>query len=389
MSGSVEVPEYSRADIPIAAVVEWQGEVEYRYHNGRFYRRGSHSSAIGDPKANDESRRSKVEFEWATAMFTGMGFAAARRWYEHETMRKSPLWPTDAVYFIDRRRHWNMSGTITTTPEWRGEWKEPTLALADLRSPNVEDIEFSETGANALAADVICIEGWLWHTTSEPLLFLVPSHAYPFSIETRRFFEDASSNAIFQPAPFGATQHSVAVESPSYWRWDGKAYSLADHQSVVDIMGEMARQGTLAGGETPPVVDVRMPEVFGENLPELEMVRVARGICADIVGSQKEGVGKVYPTHQKWKPETSRELRRLCTDVHRLAVGVPTEENLLALSSVLESLSQALPNYNFASRSTAYQKRGEIAEMPNRIAEILDDYDRSTINLSLPPGFRP
>lgn len=211
----------------------------------------------------------------------------------------------------------------------------------------------------------------------------------PFSIETRRFFEDASSNAIFQPAPFGATKHSVAVESPSYWRWDGKAYSLSDHQSVVDIMTEMARQGTLAGDETPPLVDVRKPEVFGENLPELEMVRVARGICADIVGSLKEGVGEVYPTRQKWKPEAARELRRLCTAIHRLAVGIPTEENLVALSSVLENLSQALPNYNFASRSNVYRKLGEIAEMPSRIAEILDDYDRSTINLSLPRSFKP
>lgn len=113
------------------------------------------------------------------------------------------------------------------------------------------------------------------------------------------------------------------------------------------------------------------------------MVRVARGICADIVGSLKEGVGVVYPTRQEWKPEAAMELRRLCKAIQRIAVGIPPEENLAALSPLLENLSQALPNYSFEARSTEYRKRGETSGI---LTSTAGGVSRRVISVSIEHG---
>jgi hypothetical protein len=284
MDGEIDVPEVSASEIPVACrIVSNYLRGEFRYHEGRFLKACAPVDGLGLSLAGVGNDR--LSFSRTAGVQHMMAYELANRWFHHEPLLKEPIWPTEQRQDIEYNETVMRSGWFTPETVNRSALPNDRFRLADLSSPWQEDIEFHEQRASRLAEGVLCIDGTLWKTVEEPLLFMEPVSGDPFSLMDMEWIRKSSGWSIFQPKVYGGSENRPAMKDGGdlgYWNWKAFTLPVTEHERVSEIFALMRKEGSLQKGLATPRVDVFMPDVFGHDLAELELVRVARAMCVHL-----------------------------------------------------------------------------------------------------------
>jgi hypothetical protein len=375
MDGQVDVPEFTPDDIPIACEIDSAIRHDvFRYHDGNFYKRGDHTSQLGDRLDG------LVPFDITTRMVSHIQCEIATRWHDHRPLLKELVWPRRELSVIAENESIMAEGGFTaTTPVMH---PVGDARLSDLAEPLDEDVEYFRSEARKLAEGVICIDGWLWTPTAEPVLFMVPRTGNPFSLRDMSDMRMPTRVSVNQPAPYGEAHH-MDTQIGDWWNWKAFALSVNEHRTVSEIMFMMAREGSLGKKSSDrmiPEISVHVPELFGKGIDEMELVRVAKGLCAHIFTTLK-GDSLELRTGKTWKDVTPPAIRKLVTKVANNTYEKFADIDLLGLEADLQGLAKAIRDNGRAIQPLDQQYQNRMRDMPARIDTLIDRFDNRTINM--------
>lgn len=383
MENEVVIPEYAASDISVACEIETaDGREVYRYYEGQFYKRCGRVSEIGDDDGE------KIPFATATLLSTRLACEIAERWHHHDPLLKEAIWPRIETSNITENE-WDMRlGTLGGAIPWRLPiGSEGLIVLTD---PLEDDVEYFETKARDIAASVICIDGSLWTTTAEPVLFMVPRTGSPFVLSDMTEMLGPLVRSAGQPTPYGEAHHRD-VPIGDWWNWKAFALSVNEHRTVSDIMFMMAREGSLGRSErerTIPTINVHMPEIFGKDLPEVELVRVSKCLCAHIFPTLK---GKSFELRngKEWSDFAPPAIRRIVTRLAKETSYRLADIDLSLLEADLQGLAKAIRDNERAIKplDSSYQDR--MWHMPARIDTLLERFANRPIDMPELSSRRP
>lgn len=274
MRGEVEIPEVSPDAAPVACTIEGMIQVVYRYIDGEFY-----ISARGSPPTDQLSPNAQYS----------MAFSLVREMAEGTERQAATAWPDDAQGLLWATGHDAGGGVVSASGYPSGQAEDQgdeacvyrdgkgfaTLDETDLR-------HWSERAAS-LAAGHVLIDGMLWMRVSEPLLQWDNGNRLSFA--NRDFYAQPDNRVCRPPQPFGNVY--VGPEKVSrYWRADLRCFPLTEVVDLGDMMSAAQKEEAAIY-----MIDVRMPEVFGNGFPLLELVRRARLAIVDARASLIVGNG--------------------------------------------------------------------------------------------------
>lgn len=372
MEGNVDVPEFSSEDIPVACeIATLLYRKEWRYHDGQFFKPCYPRDNLGLPLNGGNLDVRRFSFSRTTNISQMMAFHLAARWHHHEPLLKEPIWPPVARPNIQHNEETLRSGWFDQESMESCALPDDMIHITELGYPYQEDVEFHEVRARRLAESVICIDGQLWRATDEPLRFMEPVSGMPFSLKDMSWIRASSGQSSYQPAPYGSQEYVLGTmgRSLGYWNWKAFCLPVTEHEKVLPIFSLMEREGSLERGAVPPRVEVIMPDVFGKDLPEPELVRVARGICAHMTALRNNGM-KVAA------------LNKVLEKVVYLSGGDNGVTDSAELETQLETL-RGLVSVNMENIRPfdGYALNLKVDEMPARIDVLLESFANRPVEM--------
>ncbi len=375
MDGRVDVPELTSEDIPVACeVASARGCDQFRYFEGRFY---SSCDLASDVLSGFAS------FERSTWLSRMMVHDITERWYSPAALLKEPIWPIGERALVEENAHNLRSGRFIDS----NDYMLPTSKhlLPDLRNPYGEDVEHCERIARSHAEAVVCIEGRLWRPVAEPMLFLSSrDRGHVMSLRDMTFMRSPTRSSCFQPAPYGGDHYRAGYagnEKIDYWDWKALAMPLNEH--FQDIACD--------GGCDFDHIEVIMPEVFGHDFMELELLRVAKGICANVRTAFMDATDYIRILGP-WKADAPRALKRVYGALSKATIADAWSFDCTEVELALERLSDFVKDNGTALSSLVNDQDIGILDVAPLIESLLDRFaDRSICMPAVKPieGFCP
>jgi hypothetical protein len=376
MDGEVDVPEVSSHEIPVACRIESNSFFgEYRYHDGRFLKSCTPKDSHGVPLPGQYLGSERLSFSRTVGIEQMMGFELSSRWFDHQPILKEPVWPTEERGNIDKNESLNRGGWFSQELVDQCALPIGRFTVADLSAPQQDDIEHHEATARRLADGVICIDGTLWSVADEPLLFLEPVTGDPLSVMDMGWLEKSSGWSVFHPKLYGGSRDKPEMKNSGklgYWNWKAFALPVTEHAKVAEVFALMGHEKSLRYGLYSPRVDVLMPEVFGHDMPELELNRVARAMCVHLDYMQRSGM-------LDYIQGRGIQFEGLAKIVNRI-VSATSEEDGVINSTHLENQMDALQGVvsgnmvHIQGLDDDYSRSLDLEDMPARIRVLLDDF---------------
>lgn len=337
MESSVEVPELTPKELPLACVVDvGRGRHAFRYSNGRFYTPVYGGEGSSNPNGATIPWADQ-EFGAATGIQRRMAFASANRWMTAIPLIKEPVWPREARQdlFVDYARL--RLGIPTEVDERPGiDLRIPRADFRHIRSPDASDVEFHKDLAARLAEGIVMVDGLLWTEVPEPYLCAAPGVAEAVMLSDRILLSEPSVSASGQPGPFGNRTCDLGPLYNGYWRWDGTSFPIDGHGDIDIRLHEV--------GYAPPPgaqqrsIEVHIDGIWGTGHGAFELMRIARASCAYLhdrvmtLRDREQGRPGLPP----WVP---RELRSIFSEMLDVANGHPSRADLGAVASVAQKLA--------------------------------------------------
>lgn len=363
MDGEVDVPEVSSHEIPVACRIDFFGE--YRYHEGRFLEACTPMDSFGLSLADRNLENDRLSFSRTAAISQTMGYKLATRWYHHTPLLKEPIWPPEERSNIEFNEETARSGWFTPATVDRCALPNDRVRIADLSAPWEDDIEHHKETARRLAEKVLCIDGTLWRAVDEPLLFMEPVSGDPLSVMDMRWIRKSSGWSIYQPRIYGGSDDKPQAMGGhlGYWNWKAFALPVTEHEKVFEIFALMRHERSLRRGLLSPRVDVFMPKVFGRDLAELELVRVARAMCVHLAYLQEHG-DKVPGL-----PKLINRIVSLTNGLDGVADSSELESQMDTLRGLVSERMIDLQRFD-----VGYSELLDLEDMPARIEVLLENF---------------
>jgi hypothetical protein len=368
MDGEVDVPEVSANEIPVACRIESKHFFgEYRHHEGRFLQACTPVDRLGLCLPERNLRNARLSFSRTAGIQQMMGYELANRWFHHEPLLKEPIWPPYERPNIEYNEAALRSGWFTQETGDRCALPNDRFGIADLSAPWQDDIEYHEATARRLAEGVLCIDGTLWRAVDEPLLFMEPVSGDPFSLMDMGWIRKSSGWSNFQPKIYGGSENkpetTLGAGELGYWNWKAFTLAVTEHQRVSEIFALMGYEGSLRRGLSSPRVDVFMPEVFGNDLAELELVRVARAMCVHLSYRIERGF------NVPGLPKLVDRIISLTSEPDGVTDGAELENQMDALrGSIAENMLY------IQGIDDGYSEIVDVEDMPARIEVLLENF---------------
>lgn len=155
----------------------------------------------------------------------------------------------------------------------------------------------------------------------------------------------------------------------------------------------MAKEGSLGRSERDrsiPTIHVHMPDLFGKDLHEVELVRVAKGLCAHIFTTLK-GDSFELRNGKEWRDFAPPAIRRIVTRIAKTTSAQLSDIDLPALEADLQRLATAIRDNEKVIKPLDYLYQDRMWHMPARIDTLLERFVNRPIvmpDIIASPGMR-
>jgi hypothetical protein len=355
MHGSVDIPELSSSEVPVAAMIAFgTDKTLYRYHEGSFYL-PCHASASVPPHEGDVG----LDMHMLLAMND-----VSNREGRPLSLNPRELTHRIVVSSIDRdSTSKRVPGRFTRmrNEDWHKVQEGESLADYD-----EEQKGWWSNTARSYADSLLVIDGKVWVAVPEPLICL------QFHEGNLGFFDADTGvySSVAQPPrdvpmPYGRKPW-YRCTSP-YWNGRSGFESLLDADHLQRLSA------------TPPVVEVYLPSAFSEEHALREIDRIARVIACEL-----HHIVRLPDKADKLPHEVTeiyRSLTKLTKGREGMGEGDLLEEPLRTLQGMLSWTEYEPP----ALRSQILGKHWE-KDFVSVLEHTLDRWRNRSISLDLSPA---
>ncbi len=315
MTGQAEIPEFSKDDIPVAAIVSISGRdggVPIRFHQGKLYWR-SYETTFRSEEAGLDLAMGHAVCEYLLkerSHNVSLGASHGRSFWT--------LWEYSRDSLASRRYIPGFSDA---------RWAE--FKQFDPKKFDGDMLEHWAEVATEYVSSILSIDGYLWLPVDEPMMRseLIsgrPTGPHEFVYDDASCYRNGYGRPSDMPKPYGSA--SFDPDAPHrlhpYWNPRCRYVSLPEAVALAD-----SRTGWLA--------DVLLPEAFTIDHATLQLDRAARvsAFCVSHIIND-------------FSISSFDELATLQKVLKRVTIGCPGDQPSQDLCDVLEQFSDYLRSFD-------------------------------------------